>query len=1839
LRRKNARFSHFTRTFLTGFLLTFLALVPSHSEESNPYKLGPGLSDTEKPSQEPSPYPFHFEQNEWNKMRRTIEDGGKPGEETVTVEKSTVTVQVEPPKPPPGQISFELPYESALSITGRKVIKVDIQNKHITGERAKELGTAQDTQSFTMEQELQAKIQGTVARKTTINVNFDDTKENVQDFSVVYKGDPDEVVQEAAFGDIVLSLPATEFVNYQKQLFGIRASLKYKKAGLMVIGSRTKGTTETKRFTGSTERKQKTVSDVDYIRRKFFDLTFSTASAMQAGPLLGQTITPLSDAIPEQVFIEDTTGLLLDATDYAVALATTPSQAVTIRMRRMSRGVDYSIDRLKGIITFTNPVNEANRVAVDFSLSNGERIKDRVINVSGAPSNIVGVLLKDKVSQTPNPEANQEIKRFYSTGDRNIVRDNSLGNFLLTVKDPNQQSEIGSNSSIFNPTLGYPGTIEMNFDTGIFEVYPLQKKNLPFSDLYNANVSVGTPLHAVFVLEYQALKRTFFLRPNIVLQSETISVDGRKLNRDLDYFIDYDIGTITFFNDDLIRDSSVIEATYEFAPFGGQLGETLVGARATYDILTNQRLAGASFDSWTVGSTVLYNFSAKPTSPPDIRSTPSSLLVTEGDTKVNGLKFGTLPVNTNLTIEEARSTENPNLFGKALVDSMEGIRQEDSASLLEDAWQVAANPQGDAYNDVSDFRGRESSDSSLTWAEADVATTDPNDGDATQKGLTIGYNLGTSGLTPSTSEQVSMVHILSLNGRDFSKKTSLEVDVRGAGTTNNAGNGVELIIEYGTFNEDADGDGFVGQAVLDSEDTVPQDGILNLGEDVGFAFQGPGPDLDRATTSDNITVRVGNGNTRLDSEDFNSDRALNTVDQPATFTPIFQIVAGDPMGLGVSDLSFSDRRLFKVDLHFEKLSETEKARLLAVRQIRVTIRNSNAPGNLRVGNIQIAKIAIVGNTWQPAELIGTSGSTMSVTAINNKDGFPLNQYQPLFGLQDFNDLYKGNIPESDTREQALALTYDMRPGSTATTKSVYGAPRDFSKHDILKFFVRKLSNDNDCSGSACGNGQNGQLFFQAGSETEYQQATINIENIPKDSWGVITLRQADLNGDGTPDQWESLTPGVVITRSGSVPALTSVSQLKFGIVNSTDITGPVLSNQIWINEIHQSDPHERNGAARRYSFDSAWTNWMDFGGTYRDVDRLFQTPTSAITNQDRKQTSSFVNFNRVKFLPMTYKRSVDETFTPAAFRTNTNALVSFLQEGSVRNETNNATARLLLPGSLPAIDMSYDNSTQKANLTQRTDRADTWRVGTSIASKSTLDVLPGKFLTFRPLPTSITYSHTEARKKLDYSDTRDLIAFGVSTAPLSSTDLIQTSQEDDVRMAFKPFESFTFNPSFRLKTEKDRRNFRDDEVTALPTLGLFDNQRTPRAISQTVTAQGNVRVAKWLTPQYNYSLTGSETNKTPDLSNATNYLLKTISRTGQGELSAAIQINQLLPRFRPVQSLNFNTSYKLESGDNYENVPNSFKWRNKLWAGQELDISSSTSDLARRTSLTRRKTFRTNMSWLPWSAYKILNERWKPLSSFSLTNNFQTSIEDQEVTGTNTHIEARTFPDLIITISDTEKFFGIKRGIDKTRLTVRNNATKKETTSISKAKTDNIGADYLFTLIKKYDVSTTYNINHSREDNLITNQLTSKSKTEAYSIQTGFPWRKVWRFTPRYERSKTDARDAIRITNDLLAETYSIVINGDLDRPLGLRIGRTEYGLTNRFIVNSTVKWDKKRSNINPSTNYLDIYSLTLSGDYTISKNFRLAVGGNFNQEKHHPDFKKLDQVTFGINSTLTIQF
>ncbi len=525
----------------------------------------------------------------------------------------------------------------------------------------------------------------------------------------------------------------------------------------------------------------------------------------------------------------------------------------------------------------------------------------------------------------------------------------------------------------------------------------------------------------------------------------------------------------------------------------------------------------------------------------------------------------------------------------------------------------------------------------------------------------------------------------------------------------------ELQIDYGSFNEDADGDG-----LLETED-LNHDGILNLGEDIGFPFHGPDDNLvpQPIGAANIVTAVIGAGNLKLDSEDLNKDGVLSTADQPVTDTPLFLLSASpgevDSTGTFHADLNFSGRRLFEIPLNIASLSADEQARFTAVKQVRVTIRNS-VQSTPRSGSIKITRLGMVGNSYEPATIFGSVNSTMTVSAVNNKDN-AAEGYISMVGNPAYNDLYKDAVPSSDAKEQALALTYKLDGGSSGTTRNLFSVARDFSTHDVFRYF---LSKPTGCFAPNCG----GKIFLQVGSETDYQQATVDIATLQAPpNWKLVTIKQVDANGDGTPDTWVSDDPSVVITQVGAAALnLTQVAQIKIGVVNDmVDNKGQPINmtqdSQVWINEIHEINAHERIGHAKKYAFDSSYPGWMDFGGSYRSVDRNWETPTTAITNQDSEQTNMFANFNRISFFPMTFKNSRDISVTPSAFRSNTNGLVSFFDEGRVDHISNVASAKLLLPR-IPTVDMSYSNDSTVNTLSQRREYDDSVSLGSTYAPKT-----------------------------------------------------------------------------------------------------------------------------------------------------------------------------------------------------------------------------------------------------------------------------------------------------------------------------------------------------------------------------------------------------------------------------------------------------------------------------------------------------------------------------------------
>ncbi|MDI6756752.1 MAG: hypothetical protein QME32_01875 [Endomicrobiia bacterium] len=885
--------------------------------------------------------PLKYNQRLWNEMRRRVEYGSRYDKDFVV---STVTVP--PAEPPPG-LAVELPYESAIAISGRKLIAVDVKmTQYLNPEEAKAKNIAPSRTDVTMTQELQVRIKGRVGRKINVNIDFDDTTAERRDISVVYKGDPDEVVQEAAFGDITVSLPQTEFVGYSRQLFGAKVDAKYRNMRFIGFGSKTKGLSEIKRFIGNAALERKEINDTAYIRYRYYRLAFGTDHVKR-----GSEKIYLDDKIPANNNVNTSSmtveALLGGATTFGTFDMLVPGQ-------------DYSVDYDRGVVYFRKTILSNYVIAVDYERESGGFLRDSGVRAGSSK------IIKDEANADTT-----ERKNYYSIGRNRIVRDDGRGNFILKIQDLNRTDAATVGAA---PAPKYPDDIEVDFEQGYFYFKNSASPFLP--EAYRAS---PTSSYRIFI-EYRYRFKTFQLKPGIVPQSERVALDGKTLTRDADYFIDYDSGFITFHNEEKIGADSVIEISYDYAPFGIAAGSTIIGLRG--EIMLTPNLF--------VGSSYLSEFSAAAQSLPDIKSPPSSLDVWEVDSRISDIQVPYLGWNLAVGGEMAQSRRNPNTIGKAIVESMEGIKREDNVSLFRDSWKNGDSAFKYFVDDVS-------------WHNEEAYLRDINpavDASVIEKRQVLVINYDT---TRSTA--VSIHQSLSRTGLDFSRKLYMETWIYGDGS------GSKVEVALGALNEDIDGDG-----KLDTEDRNG-DGLLNQGEDTGISFLNP----------DGSVSVIGDGNGRLDTEDLDGNGYLNTIDM---------LVPPSPYKITVDWTGWKFIRL-PLDI-----PETDRAKWETLKQARIQIRGDKKSA------IKFAQFSFVGQRWESAYV--SPGSTLTIAAVNNEED---PTYEPLTSHPIYQDLYDTkDTTRKYKKEQALSLKYDIQSGSVAA-RLLWASPYDFSQYRRLRFFV------------------------------------------------------------------------------------------------------------------------------------------------------------------------------------------------------------------------------------------------------------------------------------------------------------------------------------------------------------------------------------------------------------------------------------------------------------------------------------------------------------------------------------------------------------------------------------------------------------------------------------------------------------------------------------------------------------------------------------------------------------------------------------------------------------------
>ncbi|MGM0442082.1 MAG: hypothetical protein ACQEQC_06660 [Elusimicrobiota bacterium] len=758
--------------------------------------------DTEKESEDGQL--LEFDNDTWQDIKKDKEEEEfevtEPGED-MEVEKSTDTEEDLEELP---EAEADLPYETRMNITGYKSISAkfghvfypygDEEDRNVRGV------PSGATKGFEMDQELRVRIQGKVGDKITVDVDYDDTKpaynEDARQISVMYKGDPDEIIQKAAFGDVSLSLPSTHFVGYSKNVFGISVEGKHEDFEFTAIGSQTKGRTEVKEFTGQTTFEKRDINDTAYRRRKYYTLDLSTS--IEYLPVEQGTL---------QVYVDDKDDSTIQEKNKSTMTVSFVSSTDTYTgyFYDLVAGRDFTVDVEEGILTFDKNIRENYVVAVTFDYDGGSK--------STGP-----VVLKDE-----NEKLDYEFKNRYDLGGRNISRDDFVLKFL--DQDRNRVSLP-------------EGSYEVDYERGLLEFSdrtPFYNESTGdgYEDIYDESDPEN---HYIIYTEYKRKVRNYSLRPNILKGSERVVLDGQVLTRNVDYTIDYPSGFLAFMDPDRIDETTQIEVTYEYTPFMGQHQETLVGLRGQYNFTRNLYLGG----------TLLYQWGSASRELPDIQSTPDSTLVLDSDFKFD-VPEKYFPFPTSINGEIAKSEYNPNTLGKAMIDNMEGVRQAYSVSTVEDSWQVAATPAGGIQKPEGVTPDGEKVDGWFSLDEEDIYlseinSTVPETDDRRQRVLKFKYDLPPGG----GDKETSIVNPVSREGVDLSDKDSLYVWVKKEKSTQSG----ELLIDLGIISEDADGTG-----EWKSEDEN-RSGTLDKDQDTGwnYIYNGStiavGFDNDRLDTND-----------------------------------------------------------------------------------------------------------------------------------------------------------------------------------------------------------------------------------------------------------------------------------------------------------------------------------------------------------------------------------------------------------------------------------------------------------------------------------------------------------------------------------------------------------------------------------------------------------------------------------------------------------------------------------------------------------------------------------------------------------------------------------------------------------------------------------------------------------------------------------------------------------------------------------------------------------------------------------------------------------------------------
>ncbi|HDR06083.1 MAG TPA: hypothetical protein ENN88_00455, partial [Candidatus Coatesbacteria bacterium] len=647
---------------------------------------------------EPFAYPFHYEQ--WAERVRALRA------RQLRIRRETDEGLI-------GDITIDW-LATTLKITGRKLFVLGYTSKTYENSPDPLLeGTHGD---INMDQETQIRVEGTIAERVTVNVDYDDTRENDtrNKLSLIYTGREDELIRRAELGDVTLDLPGTRFVSYSgKSLFGAKVIGGLEKwFTFTLIGSREKGITEEEEFTGTGQLQRTDIKDTSYSERSYYRTDTNPA---HFGPALQIAESPTDGSALIEVYVYAygqprdpgytyhslvaeiySDGEGGNPTDPPVPTGEEPVSSDF--WRRLENVRDFYVSKQTGRITFTPGVAVNDYVAIKYKVASPQSPTHVLYSVGyGEGTTASPKLIKSGII---NPLlADYAYHNIYYLGATGLVND---ADFILEIFDlqsrANDADDFDGDGDTTEPLVRVFGLTRtpdgsddrinpnhIDFTNGLLifpQRYPFRKPGEEGTDqdAYDESYSRRNHRYNIHV-EYHSATAIRFLRPNIIPGSEEVTLNGRRLVRDVDYIIDYDSGYIEFLVPGADASDADLRIKYEYKPFFGEAGKTLAGGRLEFNL----------GDVFTVGGTYIGEWTDKPADRleiPDLRSIPSAHQVVDANAKleiknrfmtdfINLLPLIDTKEESAITLEGemAASFYDPNRVGRAHVDDMESAHQ------------------------------------------------------------------------------------------------------------------------------------------------------------------------------------------------------------------------------------------------------------------------------------------------------------------------------------------------------------------------------------------------------------------------------------------------------------------------------------------------------------------------------------------------------------------------------------------------------------------------------------------------------------------------------------------------------------------------------------------------------------------------------------------------------------------------------------------------------------------------------------------------------------------------------------------------------------------------------------------------------------------------------------------------------------------------------------------------------------------------------------------------------------------------------------------------------------